>query len=159
MTISVNHNVYGMSQATDRECWITALTVMVNWKHGGTWSPDQVAEGAGKTIDQVQDSEGWPGLYAIANHYGMDSLGYTPADPDAWAQAMADGPLWIVITGIPSHAVVLHGMSGDGSPDGTDVTVTDSMGGVQTKTWSELMRDFGAESGEMGGEAQIMHFR
>jgi hypothetical protein len=50
-------------------------------------------------------------------------------------------------------------MSGDGTPDGTSVTVTDSWGGVQTKTWRELMRDFGAESGEMGGEAQIMHFR
>jgi|SRR5687767_14840310 ABC-type bacteriocin/lantibiotic exporter with double-glycine peptidase domain len=159
MPISVSYDVYGMSQATDRECWITAITVMVNWSQGAAFSPDQIAEGAGKTIDQVQDSEGWPGLYAIANHYGMDTLGYTPADPEAWAQAMSNGPLWIVLTGRPSHAVVLHGMSGDGSPDGTTVTVTDSVGGVQTKTWSELMQDFGAQSGGMDAEAQIMAFR
>ena len=159
MTIDVSYSVYGMSQATDRECWITAITVMVNWRQSAAYSPAQVAEGAGKTIDQVQDTEGWSGLYAIANHYGIESLGYTPADPDAWAQAMANGPLWIVTTGTPSHAVVLHAMAGDGSPDGTNVTVTDSWGGVLTKTWQELMSDFGAQSGAMSGEAQIMYFR
>jgi hypothetical protein len=159
MSISVSHDVYGMSQATESECWITSITVMVNWSQGGSFSPDQIAEGAGKTIDQVQDSEGWPGLYAIANHYGIDSLGYTPADPEAWAEALGRGPLWIVLPGIPSHAVVLHAMSGDGSPDGTNVTVTDPIRGVQTMTYSELMQSFGAQSGAMDSEAQIMGFR
>jgi hypothetical protein len=159
MTVSVNYSVYGMSQPTADTCWITALTVMVNWRHGAAWGPEQVCEGAGTTLQAANDTEGWGPVYEIAGHYGIHSLDYTPADVEAWAQAMSNGPLWLVVPGNPSHAIVLHRIEGDGTFDGTEVTVTDSWNGVETKTFDELMQFFGAQSGQMAGEVQIMAFR
>ncbi len=159
MSVNVNHSVVGMSQPTGDTCWITALTVMVNWKNGTTHGPEQVAEGAGTTLQQAQDTQGWAPVYQIANHYGIYSLDYTPGTVEAWGEAMAHGPLWLVVTGNPSHAIVLHALQGDGTFDGTNATVTDSWAGVSTKTFNQLMQDFGAQSGQMAGEVQIMAFR
>lgn len=159
MAVNVNYNVVGMSQPTADTCWITALTVMVNWKNGTAQGPEQVCEGAGTTLQQANDAPGWDPVYQIANHYGIYSLDYTPADVDAWGHAMSTGPLWLVVPGVPSHAIVLNRIEGDGTFDGTQVTVTDSWGGVKTETFNELMQFFGAQSGQMADEVQIMAFR
>ncbi len=159
MSVNVSHSVYGMSQPTADTCWITALTVMVNWKKGTSWGCEEVCRDAGTTLQQANDTAGWSPVYAIANHHGIYSLDYTPADVQAWANAMSTGPLWLVVPGNPSHAIVLHKLEGDGTFDGTNATVTDSWNGVETKTFNQLMQFFGAQSGQMAGEVQIMHFR
>lgn len=159
MPVNVNYPINGMSQPTSDTCWITALTVMVNWRNGTAVGPEQVCEGAGTTLQQAQDTVGWDPVYQIANHNGIYSLDYTPADVEAWAHAMSTGPLWLVVPGNPSHAIVLNRIEGDGTFDGTQVTVTDSWNGVVTQTFNELMQFFGAESGQMAGEVQIMAFR
>jgi len=47
MDVNVFHPVYGMSQPTNDTCWLTALTVLVNWRHTSAYNPEQVAQAAG----------------------------------------------------------------------------------------------------------------
>ena len=67
-------------------------------------------------------------------------------------------PLWVVEVGAPYHAVVVAGVDGDGSVDGTNVTVYNpwppGSGAVETRTFADFERDF--ELGA-GSRAAILH--
>jgi hypothetical protein len=157
---TVFHPVYGMSQPTENTCWLTALTVMVNWRKGGSLDPEAVAQAAGYSIHQCDDGS-WDPIYRVAEHWDIHPFLYTPVDVAAWADVLREhGPLWIVVTGSPTHTVILHGLEGDGTFDHTTATVTDSWDGVYTESFADLMNDFGSQSGQIALESgtQIMCF-
>ena len=73
---------------------------------------------------------------------------------------LQNGPMWLVIASSyhahSSHAIVLTGMIGDGTPGGTDFFYNDPGGGGATKTvrYDKLEAEF--EYGSIA-EAEIVH--
>ena len=88
------------------------LTVMVNWRKGGSLDPEAVAQAAGYSIHQCDDGS-WDPIYQVAEHWEIHPFLYTPVDVAAWADVLREhGPLWIVVTGSPTHTVIIHGLEG-----------------------------------------------
>lgn len=55
--------------------------------------------------------------------------------PEAWAELLRSGP---VMTTIPGHYIVVSAISGDGTPDGTQVYVLDPARGESWMSFTEL---------------------
>jgi hypothetical protein len=64
----------------------------------------------------------------------------------------------VVEVGAPYHAVVLAGVQGDGTPEGTFVTVYNpwppQVGAVETKSFLEFDQEFGLGA---GADAAMVH--
>ena len=67
---------------------------------------------------------GWKQIQMAVAAWDLEEEGPVCAMPDYWANLLEScGPLWVVEVGAPAHAVVLVGMHGNGTPEGTNVTV------------------------------------
>jgi hypothetical protein len=156
MGFNVHYEINGISQPTGDSCWLASLTMIINWKYSSNYGPEEVAQHGQASI---QMCVGWDMLYNVAQVWGITPGNHTPAEPEDWAHELeSHGPLWLVVPGNTSHAIVMNGIAGDGTPDGTNVELTDPWSGPRTITWHEFAEFFGQVSGKLQGEAQIMYF-
>ncbi|HEV2779811.1 MAG TPA: papain-like cysteine protease family protein [Actinophytocola sp.] len=153
--LDIRYTIGGMSQPNETACWATALAMLINYSEGANYDPETLAQEAGYSIEACN---GWDAIYAIAEKHGLYGEGAASRTIEGWAELLQSyGPLWLVVDGVPSHAVVLNGVYGDGSEDGTKFVVTDPWYGEQEKTLAELDSDFGGAAGKVGENFQIMH--
>ena len=153
--LDVRYTIAGMSQPNETACWATALAMLVNYNEGGQYTPEGLAQEVGYSIEACN---GWDAIYAIANQHGLTTEGSASRTIEGWAELLQSyGPLWLVVDGVPSHAVVLNGVYGDGSEENTKFIVTDPWNGEYERTITELDSDFGGAAGNVGDNFQIMH--
>jgi hypothetical protein len=148
--VSVHHSVGLVGQPTDTSCWATSIAMLVNE------TPQAVVDRVHLKID---GSYGWDQIEPAATEWGLTVLYPACGMPDLLASWLEHhGPLWIVEIGAPYHAVVVGGIEGDGSEDGTHVTVYNpwppNHGEIQHPTFREFEQDF--ELGA-GANAAILH--
>ncbi|MGD0460175.1 MAG: papain-like cysteine protease family protein [Terriglobia bacterium] len=139
------HNVNLVAQWTDSTCWSAALSMLL----GG--APACMSPGRAAVSPQVRGDDGLyhgGGLYndsilsrpentrAFADSYGLTLLHATSWMPDGLAgQLRAHGPLmmnmlwnaprFVMGKGSPGHMVIIAGIRGDGTPDGTTIRIYD----------------------------------
>lgn len=158
-----------IAQPSSLSCWATVGTMMLSWK-------DQRCYSIGAAMDRVGDPYG---------RYFRENLVLPWSERDDFGRALGlsiDGPKCYTVhgllnllstTGSPlffglapggrsqgtTHIVLITGMSGDGSPDGTTVHYVDPAGGRRrTSTFRDIMTEYEAGANRPGLEAYVMHF-
>jgi len=96
-------------QPTDDSCWAAAMAMVVSFYQNNTILPQQIAASVSLNL---HSSYGWSYLHQAAREWGLRSLNITPNIVDFPQLLKEHGPLWLVVTGDPSHAVVLTGTDG-----------------------------------------------
>ena len=126
--INIAYDVQLVPQQTGMSCWAASAAMIVGWNDQVSIDPSEIAKGIGYWSQYKN------GL--SANDTKMFSYwGLRPEPPqcytvDGFAQMLhASGPLWVAgdlgTTGREPHVRVVAGMQGDGTPEGTVLTIHD----------------------------------
>jgi hypothetical protein len=85
-------------------------------------------------------------IQSFANNNGLQLFMGQSWTVDGLADLLRDGPISIMGQLADLHAVVVSGISGDGTPGGTTLTIIDpwpvGVGSTYTLTYERLMRDY-----------------
>jgi hypothetical protein len=138
---AVDYTVPGLvaplQQPSPMTCWATVIAMMTSWRRQQSIAPrDAIAPGGQEFLakfdaNQPLDSASAGRLYQALGLVAMQSLN---PSIDGWDQYLRlYGPLYVDI-GYPqvstTHAVIVTGISGDGTADGTQITYVDPASGT-----------------------------
>jgi GH24 family phage-related lysozyme (muramidase) len=151
---AVNYTVPGLvaplQQPSPMTCWATVIAMMTSWKRQQSISPrDAIAPAGAEFLQkfdagQPLDSGSAGRLYQALGLVAMQSLN---PSIDGWDQFLRlYGPLYVDI-GYPqvstTHAVIVTGISGDGTPDGTTITYVDpAIGSVVNRKFGDFLANY-----------------
>jgi N-acetyl-anhydromuramyl-L-alanine amidase AmpD len=121
-------DVEAVPQLTGVSCWAAAAAMVVGWRDMISIDPSELARREGRWSEY-----GETGLYTNDNDEFARAWGLAVEPPmtytiEGFAQLLRDnGPLWVgrLVDGSSGHAVTVIGVTGDGSPDGTEVIFHD----------------------------------
>jgi len=124
-------------------CWCGSMTMLLSFRQQATYLPEQLANDVGRSL---RTSYAWDMLEAVKDQFGFQDI-QLPSNaslypsPQQWFDWLtANGPLWITIVGAPSHAIILRGLSGDLTPEGTIAQINNPWD--TTTTFSDDEIDF-----------------
>ena len=112
-----------VAQSQDMSCWAASTAMLMSWQTGQVYQDQQI-------LDYFRQF-GTDGMDAgecmqLAQTLGMRVLPEMCRTPEAWDQALQSGPSMV---GIPGHWIVLAGLQGDLTADGTTVHILDPLRG------------------------------
>jgi GH24 family phage-related lysozyme (muramidase) len=143
-----------IAQPTPNTCWAAVFTMMYCWKNSrSTDIPSALATVGGSFLDMYKhdtplDATIAQSLYDAA---GLIPLtGFNPAI-DGWLTLLKKyGPLYVDVgykTGTMTHAIIITGITGDGTSSGTSVVYIDPVGGSTiTMKFQDFLAKFQATS-------------
>lgn len=144
-----------LAQPTPNTCWAAVFTMMYSWKaNSSVGIPNALAKLGANYVDMFNrdralDSHTAQALYRDA---GLEPLySFTPTT-DGWLSLLRKyGPLYVDvgynISNARTHAIIVTGISGDGSPDSSSITYVDPAGGTtSTLTFRDFLGKFEAQS-------------
>jgi len=148
-------------QLTGMSCWAAAAAMIVGWRDRLAVRPDEVATGSGR----------WGAYEEGLLPTDVESLAATfhleLEPPRAWdvetlrRRLEEVGPLWLGEASPGLHSIVVTGIFGDGSDDGTFVRINDpwpvGRGERYLLTFRSLMQNLSAASALVGGQGQVLH--
>ena len=159
--IDVWNEVPLVPQRTGMSCWAAAAAMIVGWRDASVVDPEQIAHAA-QRWDAYEDGLEPEDVPALARRWNLHlerSGRYSLRDFRMLLERF--GPLWVGEASPGLHSVVLTGMRGDGTPDGTMVYVADpwplGRGERYQVSFRDFMRNFEAAAGVDGVDAQILH--
>jgi hypothetical protein len=148
--------VIAVDQGSAPLCWLAATAVLFSWENNQPVSMQDAANrlgiefiskfAAGAAL-QYDDLSLW------TSRCGFASEGQQCIAADGWDRLLRrDGPLITMIDGGGSaeinHAVVVFGIDGDGSADGTSLSIANGQGGViQSYTLNQFATVFELPNG------------
>jgi hypothetical protein len=140
----VELSVQLIPQPTDSSCWAGSMAMVVSTRDSQSVTPDAIAQAAGMT---TTDGYGWSDIQKAVSQWRLNELGPACALPAAWADMVrAHGPIWIVEIGAPYHAVVVTGVVGDGTPEGSTILVNNpwppNSGAQERKPYLDFENEF-----------------
>jgi GH24 family phage-related lysozyme (muramidase) len=126
-----------IAQPTPNTCWAAVFTMMYCWRHHASIEIRNALATIGSAFvdrydhDVSLDSDSARMLYDTA---GLVPLQSFEPSIDGWLTLLKKyGPLYVDVgynaVGAGTHAVIVTGMAGDGSPTGTSITYVDPIGG------------------------------
>jgi hypothetical protein len=147
--LDVQTDLVLIPQPTDVTCWAASLAMVVSARDRASTDPQRVASRAGM---DVNTGYGWDDIRRAVSAWDLIEEGPQSTMPDELARWLETwGPIWVVEIGAPYHAVVLAGVRGDGTPEGTYVTVYNpwppGVGAIETKTFLDFENEFGLGAG------------
>jgi hypothetical protein len=102
------------------------MAMLLSFRRQACFSPNDLA---GAVDRDLRTCYGWDMLEAVKDNFGFQDI-ELPSNaslyplPEQWSSWLADcGPLWITTVGTPSHAIVVHGLTGDLTADGTTLLI------------------------------------
>jgi hypothetical protein len=123
---NVSYDVPLIPQPDKLSCWCGSMAMLVSYQRQASYPPEQLANDVGLSL---RTSYGWDMLEAVKDKFGFQDI-MLPSNaslypqPQQWLDWLtANGPLWITTVGAPSHAIVLRGIFGDLTPDGTTMQI------------------------------------
>jgi hypothetical protein len=148
-------------QLTGMSCWAAAAAMIVGWRDRVVVSPEEVASGSGRwgayeegllPADVETLARTWELSVEPARDWNVESLRERLEEV---------GPLWLGEASPGLHSIVVTGIYGDGSPDGTFVRINDpwpvGRGERYLLSLASLMQNLSAASALVGGQGQILH--
>ncbi|MEU0485712.1 N-acetylmuramoyl-L-alanine amidase [Streptosporangium sp. NPDC006013] len=130
---AVHYDVPLVPQPNKTACWAASMAMIESYRRSRerqqsvTVSAAELAEEVGYPLEQ---SYGWDRLESVKDFYDFDEIPLTGTQyPSAtqWRSWLAaHGPLYVTVGGEPSHAIVVHGISGDATPDGSRLEILDA---------------------------------
>jgi len=182
---SVPYQVPGLiaplQQQSGMACWATSYTMMVSWRRQQSIAiRDAVAELGPKWLKYYDDNTG-TSPYDNIEFARVANLRYEPLmsfSIDGWANLLRTyGLLWLSfgweaagLNGLPvrgRHIIIVTGLSGNGTPNGTSVNFIDPADGQRhTELFLTFVADYergftmnpGMTNQQMAGFSQILHY-
>lgn len=125
-------------QRSPQTCWATVATMVIRWRDQQPHNVDDVMTMAGERYVTMA-REGRP-LASTEKDAFLDALSLVAEVPQnftlpGWQDLVkAYGPLWVTVEGdgdvFSAHAVLLVGLRGDGTPEGTAFRYVDPILGL-----------------------------
>lgn len=168
LDVTVPGHVPALAQPSSMACWATVATMLISWRQGRSMTiPEALGSIGGPWLANFRNNRGllWTQTAAFANAAGMRMEPLESLTAEGFADILARwrSPLFTSIhpAGNPAnttHFVVVLGIRGDGSPDGTQITLIDPIGGVRrTQTYGQFQARY--EASERSSLAvQILHY-
>jgi hypothetical protein len=167
---AVNYSVPGMiapiKQQSSKSCWATVIAMMVEWKNQQSIQPrDAIAPGGEEFLDKFDRDTGLDAASAGRLYQALKLVPIISFNPsiDGWDQMLRMyGPLYVDIgfQGFAgTHAIIVTGISGDGSGDGTTITYIDpAYGTIVNRKFSDFRAEYEAPSAVNNWPYVITHW-
>jgi N-acetylmuramoyl-L-alanine amidase len=160
-SFEVYHTVPLVEQLTGMSCWAAAAAMLVGWRDCIDIRAEEVARGSGR-FEAYRDGLEPRDVDSLARSFNLIAEpAHTITVADLRRLLECHGPLWVGEASPGLHVVVVVGMSGDGTPDGTWVRVNDpwpvGRGERYSIRFSELASNLRAVAGIAGFRAQVLH--
>ncbi|HET6915742.1 MAG TPA: papain-like cysteine protease family protein [Acidimicrobiales bacterium] len=130
----VSYPVAMVYQYDNTSCWAAGIAMLA-----ATDLDSVLGEHKGEAMT-------WERIEPIAQSYGLKEIFPACGLPNYWEQNLDQhGPIWVVLklgTGHVSHAVVLHTVESDGTPDGTYCYYNDPISGPSQKSYPDFESTF-----------------
>jgi N-acetylmuramoyl-L-alanine amidase len=159
--IDLWHEVPLVPQVTGMSCWAAGAAMLIGWRDSIPVDPEEVARAAGRWQEyrdglEPQDVESFAGRWGLrARRPGM--LGARQVEE----LLVAHGPLWVGEASPGLHVVVIAGMIGDGTDDGTELRIVDPWPVGRGERYRLSVRALSAShataSRIAGAEALVLH--
>jgi hypothetical protein len=146
MSYRVPGIVVPVRQPSSMTCWATVTTMMLSWREQASLTIERALDRIGQVyVDKFHNNQGLaadekgPFLAAV----GLQAEPAQSYSLEGWLQLLKTyGPLWVTTDESQTdgrfaiHARILVGMSGDGTPNGTQLVIVDPAIGA------EIIEDF-----------------
>jgi len=155
------HEVPLVQQLTGMSCWAAAAAMIVGWRDRIHIDAHEVARGAGK-LEAYRDGLEPADVATFARLWGLEVAALRELSVHELRRLLAEyGPLWVGEASPGLHVVVVAGMFGDGSVEGTHVRIADpwpvGRGERYTLAFPELRESLVNAAYIAGGHPQILH--
>ena len=123
---AVFYDVKLIPQPNKTACWAASMAMLVSFRQQQSLTPESLAQQVGRDL---RTSYNWDMLEAVKDQYGFQEISLPSnatlyPSPQTWYDWLSTyGPLWVTTIGAPSHAIVVHGISGDLTPAGTTMSI------------------------------------
>jgi hypothetical protein len=170
-SIDVRYDVELVPQQTGMSCWAASAAMVVGWRDRVCIDPGEVAGAAGYWAQYRDGLE--PEDATIFAVWGLEPEPAMCWSVDGFLGLLESfGPLWIAAAVPGAHVRVVTAMAGDGSVDGTLVTINDPWetgmtefalpndGSTYTLTYGQLMEQMdslGARELSIPGAIYVAH--
>lgn len=124
--VNTSYDVMLEPQPDKLSCWAGSMAMLVGYQRQQSVPPESLAEEVGRSL---RTSYGWDMLEDVKDHFGFQDISLPSnaslyVSPQQWADWLsAYGPLWVTVVGAPSHAIIVKGIQGDLTPEGTTVDI------------------------------------
>jgi peptidoglycan hydrolase-like protein with peptidoglycan-binding domain len=159
--VDVWNEVPLVPQLTGMSCWAAAAAMLVGWRERIAVDAREVARGAGHWR-AFKDGLMPEDVGELARAWQLTISDAELFDAERLYELLSEfGPLWLGEASPGLHAIVVTGLYGDGSADGSFVRVNDpwpvARGERYVLSFRELARNFRAATSAVGAHAQVMH--
>ncbi|MDY8138116.1 M12 family metallopeptidase [Aquimarina sp. 2201CG5-10] len=151
-SLNISYSVSLVPQTTRVSCWAASAAMIVGWRDQISINPEDIARGIGGWRNYFHNGGLPADNVEMFHHWGLTYVHPQSYTVQGFADLLNNGPLWVA-TNLDNdpHVVVVTGMSGDGTPDGTMLTVQDpweqgmtrfrssNRGSTYQKTYREFM--------------------
>lgn len=133
-------------QLTGLSCWAAAAAMVVGWREYISINPDEIARGAGRWAEynvglnpenRRDLASAWRLVMEPPQSYSVEGFRQLLVN---------NGPLWVGVAVPFGHAVVVTGIYGDGTLDGTYLNINDPLpqgqGARTTRTFRQFAREY-----------------
>lgn len=119
------HEVPLVPQVTGMSCWAAAAAMLIGWRDSIAVDPGEVARAAGRWQEYSAGLEP-KDVGSFARTWGLIMEPTAPLDgPRLLRLLSAHGPLWVGEASPGLHVVVVTGLVGDGTDDGSELRIAD----------------------------------
>jgi N-acetyl-anhydromuramyl-L-alanine amidase AmpD len=149
-------------QPTGMSCWAAAASMVVGWRDQVSIDPAEIARGAGRW-EAYKNGLNPADVPTLANAWGLSMEPPQSYTIEAFRQMIAyNGPLWVAESAPGLHAIVVHGIYGDGTPEGTYVRIKDpwepNVGSEYTLSFQQFVQQYEAAATDYSSvNIQILH--
>ena len=159
-TLDIWHEVPLVPQLTGMSCWAAAAAMVIGWRDARPIGPEIV--GGGCDGPAYQDGLLPNVVPTFARGWGLHAEPPRSYSTQTMAVLLARvGPLWLGEADPGLHVVVVAGMHGDTSPDGTWMHINDpwpiGRGERYRLTFRQLMKNYDAARRLGGPHVQVIH--
>jgi GH24 family phage-related lysozyme (muramidase) len=141
-----------IAQPTPNTCWAAVFTMMYCWKNSrSTDIPSALAAVGGPFLDMYKRDTPLDDGLALSLYEAAGLVPLTGFNPtiDGWLNLLKKyGPLYVDVgykSGAMSHAIIVSGIAGDGTPGGTSIVYVDpGSGSTVTMKFQDFLAGFEA---------------
>ena len=116
--MTVDHTVHHVPQSQRMSCWAACTAMVIGWSRSQSYPEDAVLAEFPEFIDGIDEEQG----RELARRAGLTYIGEATYTPEGWEQILLRGP---AIVDVPEHIIVVAGIAGDGTYEGSQVHVHD----------------------------------
>ena len=159
--VDIWHQVPLVPQLTGMSCWAAAAAMLLGWRECLHVCPEEIARGGGFWAAYREGLDP-ASIVSLSQYWYLYPIEQASLSAQSLYQLLFRyGPLWVGEASPGLHSVVITGIYGDGSDQGSYLRINDPwplcLGERYSKKLSYFKRDFRAATEAVGEHIQVLH--